>query len=85
MGNIGVLGVDKNGEEWYQVTLGGAQGHAAALGTVIGRSFKAEEMPDVVQRIVDVYRTHRYPDEPFSDAVARLGVGTFKEHVYADR
>jgi sulfite reductase (NADPH) hemoprotein beta-component len=85
MGNIGVLGVDKGGEEWYQVTLGGAQGHAASLGTVIGPSFRAEEMPDVVQRIVDVYRTRRIHDEPFSDAVARLGVGAFKEHVYAGR
>ena len=85
MGNIGVLGVDKGGEEWYQVTLGGAQGHAASLGTVIGPSFRAEEMPDVVQRIVDVYRARRIHDEPFSDAVARLGVGVFKEHVYAGR
>ncbi len=85
MGNIGVLGVDKNGEEWYQVTLGGAQGHQAALGAVIGPSFRAGEMPDVVQRIVDVYRTHRIYDEPFSDAVARLGIAVFKEHVYAGR
>lgn len=85
MGNIGVLGVDKGGEEWYQVTLGGAQGHAASLGTVIGPSFKAEQMPDVVERIVDVYRNLRHEDEPFSEAVARLGIGAFKEHVYAER
>jgi sulfite reductase (NADPH) hemoprotein beta-component len=85
MGNIGVLGVDKGGEEWYQVTLGGAQGHAASLGTVIGPSFKAEQMPDVIERIVDVYRNLRQEDEPFSEAVARLGVGAFKEHVYAER
>lgn len=85
MGNIGVLGVDKNGEEWYQVTLGGAQGHGASLGAVIGPSFKAEQMPDVVERIVDVYRLHRHADEPFIDAVRRLGVAPFKESVYADR
>jgi sulfite reductase (NADPH) hemoprotein beta-component len=85
MGNIGVLGVDKNGEEWYQVTLGGAQGHAASLGSVIGPSFKAGQMPDVVERIVDVYRTRRIEDESFSEAVARLGIGAFKEHVYAER
>lgn len=85
MGNIGVLGVDKNGEEWYQVTLGGAQGHDASIGAVMGPSFKAEQMPDVVERIVDVYRQRRYPDEPFIDVVQRVGVAAFKEHVYAAR
>ncbi|RKP47818.1 nitrite/sulfite reductase [Pararobbsia silviterrae] len=85
MGNIGVLGVDKNGDEWYQVTLGGAQGKDASIGAVIGPSFKADQMPDVVERIVEVYRARRIADEPFVDVVRRLGVTPFKEHVYADR
>ncbi|CAM2140586.1 sulfite reductase (NADPH) hemoprotein beta-component [Pararobbsia alpina] len=85
MGNIGVLGVDKNGEEWYQVTLGGEQGHDASIGTVIGPSFKAEQMPGVVERIVDVYRARRHDGEAFIEAVRRLGVAPFKEHVYADQ
>jgi sulfite reductase (NADPH) hemoprotein beta-component len=84
MGNIGVLGVDKQGEEWYQVTLGGAQGKDAAIGTVIGPSFKAEQMPDVVERIVDVFRHARQADETFSEVIARLGITPFKERVYAD-
>ena len=53
VGNIGVLGVDKNGEEWYQVSIGGGQGEHASLGKVIGPSFAANEMPDVVGRLID--------------------------------
>ena len=61
VGNIGILGVDKNGEEWYQVSIGGAQGNDASLGKVIGPSFAAAEMPDVIARLIDVYveRRHR--------------------------
>ncbi|CAE6815545.1 Sulfite reductase [ferredoxin] [Paraburkholderia domus] len=84
MGNIGVLGVDKQGEEWYQVTLGGAQGKDAAIGTVIGPSFKGEQMPDVVERIVEVFQHARHADESFSEVIARLGITPFKERVYAD-
>ncbi len=83
IGHIGVLGVDKNGSEWYQVTIGGAQGEHAALGKVIGPSFAAHEMPDVIARLLDVYVDHRHEDERFVDTVRRLGLDPFKERVYA--
>ncbi|WP_059413590.1 nitrite/sulfite reductase [Cupriavidus basilensis] len=85
IGNIGVLGVDKDGEEWYQVTLGGAQGNASAIGKVIGPSFKAEEMPDVVSRIIDTFVASRHEDERFIDVLGRVGIAPFKERVYADK
>ncbi|HEY8622876.1 MAG TPA: nitrite/sulfite reductase, partial [Casimicrobiaceae bacterium] len=83
VGNIGVLGVDKNGEEWYQVSIGGDQGKLASLGKVIGPSFAAHEMPDVVAHLIDVYIERRHEDERFIDAVRRLGIEPFKERVYA--
>ncbi len=83
VGNIGVLGVDKNGEEWYQVSIGGDQGAAASLGKVIGPSFAAQEMPNVVSRLIDVYVEKRHEDERFIDTVRRLGIEPFKERVYA--
>jgi sulfite reductase (NADPH) hemoprotein beta-component len=83
VGNIGILGVDKNGEEWYQVSLGGAQGFGASLGKVIGPSFAARDIPDVVSRIVEVYVARRHEGESFIDTVRRVGVGPFKERVYA--
>ncbi|MBY4895378.1 nitrite/sulfite reductase [Cupriavidus sp. AU9028] len=85
VGNIGVLGVDKDGEEWYQVTLGGAQGNQTALGKVIGPSFKAEEMPDVVSRIIETFVEHRIEDERFIETLTRIGIAPFKERVYADK
>jgi sulfite reductase (NADPH) hemoprotein beta-component len=83
VGHIGILGVDKNGAEWYQVSIGGTQGNDAALGKVIGPSFAAQEMPDVVARLIDAYIEHRHEDERFVDTVHRLGVEPFKERVYA--
>ena len=83
VGNIGILGVDKNGEEWYQVSLGGAQGNNASLGKVIGPSFAAAEVPDVIVKLVDVYVENRHDDEPFIDTVRRIGLEPFKERVYA--
>jgi sulfite reductase (NADPH) hemoprotein beta-component len=83
VGNIGILGVDKNGEEWYQVSVGGAQGADASLGKVIGPSFAAAEMPEVIGRLVDVYVERRHPDERFIDTVRRVGLEPFKERVYA--
>ena len=83
VGNIGILGVDKNGDEWYQVSLGGAQGNDAALGKVIGPSFAAAEVPDVIVRLVDVYVANRYADERFIETVRRIGLAPFKERVYA--
>jgi sulfite reductase (NADPH) hemoprotein beta-component len=83
IGNIGVLGVDKNGEEWYQVSIGGAQGEQASLGKVIGPSFAAQDMPDVVSRLIEVYVERRHEEERFIDTVRRLGLEPFKERVYA--
>ncbi len=83
VGNIGVLGVDKNGTEWYQVSIGGAQGEHAALGRVIGPSFAADAIPDVVGGLIEVYIEQRHEDEDFSDTVRRLGIEPFKQRVYA--
>ena len=85
VGHIGVLGVDKNGEEWYQVTIGGAQGNQAALGKVIGPSFAAAEMPDVITSLINNYIDNRHDDERFIDTVRRIGVDSFKTRVYAER
>jgi sulfite reductase (NADPH) hemoprotein beta-component len=83
VGHIGVLGVDKNGAEWYQVTIGGTQGEHAALGRVIGPSFAAGDMPDVVSRLIETYVDIRHEDERFVDTVRRVGIDPFKERVYA--
>ncbi len=83
VGHIGILGVDKDGSEWYQVSIGGKQGNDASLGTVIGPSFSADEMPGVVQKLIEVYIQERTPEERFIDTVRRLGVAPFKAHVYA--
>ncbi len=83
VGHIGILGVDKDGSEWYQVTIGGKQGNDASIGTVIGPSFSAEEMPGVVSRIIDVYIKEREQDELFIETVRRIGIAPFKNHVYA--
>jgi len=83
VGHIGVLGVDKNGSEWYQVTIGGNQGEHAAIGRVIGPSFAADDMPDVVSRLLEVYVDLRHEDERFVDTVRRTGIDPFKERVYA--
>lgn len=83
IGHIGILGVDKNGEEWYQVSLGGSQGEHASIGKVIGPSFARAEMPSVIERILQVYLAHRQEQELFLDAVKRLGLDLFKERVYA--
>nr|MBP7971033.1 nitrite/sulfite reductase [Aquaspirillum sp.] len=83
VGNIGVLGVDKNGEEWYQITLGGHQGPDASLGKVIGPSFARAAMPDVIEKIIQVYVERREPEERFLDTFRRIGIDVFKERVYA--
>ena len=83
IGHIGVLGVDKSGAEWYQVSIGGSQGNHASLGKVIGPSFAAQDMPDVIARLIETYVERRHPDERFIDTVRRIGVEPFKERVYA--
>jgi len=85
VGNIGVLGVDKDGEEWYQVSLGGEQGNQAKLARVMGPSFKSEEMPDVVSKLIETFVEHRIDNENFIDTYQRIGMAPFKERVYAAR
>ena len=82
VGNIGVLGVDKDGEEWYQITLGGEQGNDAAIGKVIGPSFYADEIPDVMSNIINTYVSERSHEEAFIETYRRLGVTPFKEAAY---
>ena len=82
IGNIGILGVDKNGSEWYQITLGGAQGKNSALGKVIGPSFSAAEVPAVIERIIATFVRYRESEELFVDTLARIGLEPFKEQVY---
>ena len=84
VGHIGILGVDKGDTEWYQVSIGGKQGNDASLGSVIGPSFSAEEMPSVVQKLIDVYVQERTPEERFIDTARRIGMDPFKAHVYAE-
>ncbi len=82
VGNIGILGVDKNGEEWYQVTLGGSQDGPPAIGRIIGPAFRAGDIPTVVEKLVTVYRRQRRDGERFIDTVRRVGHGAFKEDLY---
>jgi sulfite reductase (NADPH) hemoprotein beta-component len=88
-GHIGVLGVDKDGQEWYQVTLGGSDGSslagAATPGRVIGPAFAADEVPDVIEALVDTYRRQRAPGELFVDTLRRVGLVPFRAAVDAVR
>ncbi len=83
VGHIGILGVDKKGEEFYQVQLGGHAGNDASLGKVLGPAFSAEDMPQVVQTLIDVYVKQRVEGEQFIDTYRRIGLTPFKEQVYA--
>ena len=85
VGHIGVLGVDKNDEEWYQVTIGGRQGNDTRLGKVIGPSFAAADMPDVVTKLLETYVSLREPEERFVDTVVRVGIDPFKTSVYGGK
>jgi sulfite reductase (NADPH) hemoprotein beta-component len=82
IGHIGILGVDKQGSEWYQVSIGGSQGEHASLGKVIGPSFAQDAMPDVIEKIISVYLAQRHADERFIDTARRIGIDPFKEKVY---
>ena len=83
VGHIGVLGVDKKGQEFYQVQLGGNTGQSIALGKVLGPAFGADEMPQVVQTLIDTYVGARIEGERFIDTYNRIGMQPFKERVYA--
>ena len=83
VGHIGILGVDQQGEEWYQVSLGGSKGSPANVGKIIGRSFSFAQIPAVVERLLQVYVRERYEGERFIDTVRRIGIEPFVEYVYA--
>jgi sulfite reductase (NADPH) hemoprotein beta-component len=83
VGHIGILGVDKDGSEWYQVSIGGAQGNQSAIGKIIGPSFSAHQMPEVIDRLLKVYLRERIENERFIDTARRIGVTPFKDFVYA--
>jgi sulfite reductase (NADPH) hemoprotein beta-component len=88
-GHIGILGVDKDGQEWYQVTLGGSDGTRlsgeAVPGKVIGPSFAADEMVDVIEALIDTFRAQRQPAETFVNTVKRVGIEPFKTAANAVR
>jgi sulfite reductase (NADPH) hemoprotein beta-component len=95
VGHIGILGVDKNGEEWYQIEVGGNQGEVrlregrpalgAALGKVLGPSFARADIPDVIERLIECYLESRDSEaERFIDVVHRIGIEPFKESVYGN-
>ena len=82
--NIGILGVDKNGEEFYQITLGGETGQRSAIGKVLGPSLPMERVASAVEKIIDVYVEHRADsNDSFTAVYERLGKAPFKERVYA--
>ena len=83
IGHIGILGVDKKGEEFYQVCLGGSQSKDASIGKILGPSFRQEDMPDVIEKILAVYLELRTEDETFLDTYRRVGIEPYKERVYA--
>jgi sulfite reductase (NADPH) hemoprotein beta-component len=83
IGHIGILGVDKKGQEFYQVSLGGSQAKDASIGKILGPSFKQEDMPDVMEKILNTFVSLRQEEEPFLDTYRRVGIAPFKESVYA--
>jgi sulfite reductase (NADPH) hemoprotein beta-component len=82
VGHIGILGVDKKGAEFYQISLGGNQGKDASLGQILGPSFSQADVPDVLATILQTYVDQRTEEETFLDTFRRIGVEPFKERVY---
>ncbi|MGM0831303.1 nitrite/sulfite reductase [Halomonas qinghailakensis] len=85
VGHIGILGVDKKGEEYYQISIGGNSTDDASLGKILGPSFFREDVPDVVDKVLQVYVAERHEDERFLDTYRRIGLKPFKERVYAQQ
>ncbi|MEO6610006.1 MAG: nitrite/sulfite reductase [Aestuariivirga sp.] len=83
VGHIGILGLDKKGEEYYQITLGGSSSENASIGTILGPGFAAHEVPDAIETILNTYVKLRSPGEEFLAAYRRLGPAPFKEALYA--
>ena len=85
VGHIGILGVDKHGEEWYQITIGGSATEDASLGDVIGPSVPQAAVAATIQKLIDVYVEQRHEEERFIDTVRRVGVEPFQDRVYGER
>lgn len=84
VGHIGILGVDRKGEEFYQILLGGRADEKATLGSIVGPGLKAEDVPGAIRRVVEYYRAHRTSQaERFIDALERIGHQPFQEALYA--
>ena len=83
VGHIGILGVDKKGEEFYQITLGGSGAEDASIGEIAGRGLSSGEVVDAVEKLVGFYRENRQDKERFLDTYRRLGAEKFKEALYA--
>ncbi|MDX1490063.1 MAG: nitrite/sulfite reductase [Pseudohongiellaceae bacterium] len=83
VGNIGILGVDKKGSEFYQVSLGGSIESDTSLGRIIGPAFAQEEIPTVISKIIEVFKSERQGEERFIDTYKRVGIDPFKAKVYA--
>jgi sulfite reductase (NADPH) hemoprotein beta-component len=84
VGHIGILGVDKKGEEWYQITLGGSSDNEAALGERLGPSVAKSQITQTITAILDVYVQQRLEEESFLQTVQRIGLEPFKDRVYAN-
>ncbi|MCR9104688.1 MAG: nitrite/sulfite reductase [Gammaproteobacteria bacterium] len=84
IGHIGILGVDKKGQEFYQICLGGSQSKQASIGKILGPSFKQEDVPDVIENILQTYVSLRTEEESFLETYRRVGIDPFKEKVYAE-
>ena len=84
VGHIGLLGVDKKGEQWYQITLGGSAEDDASIGQVIGRSVPIDEVADALEKILTVYVEQRLENEPFLETYRRIGKQAFKDKLYAN-
>jgi len=84
VGHIGILGVDKKGEEFYQLTLGGSGAEDAAIGRILGPALPLDKVTDAVDALVEVYLRERQGDERFLDTYRRTGDAPFKEAVYAE-
>ncbi len=82
IGHIGILGVDKKGKEFYQVTLGGRGDKLSRVGEKMGPSFESDEITDVVEKIIKFYVEKRLENEPFIDTYERIGMAPFKERIY---
>jgi len=83
VGHIGILGLDKKGEEYYQITLGGSSAENASIGTILGPGFAGHEVADAIGKILDTYLALRQPGEEFLAAYRRVGAKPFKEALYA--